>query len=193
MTAIGGGLFFLGSFFDCLDGELARLKFMFSRSGEWLDTLADDGSTISFLVGMTANLAKRHNSEFITWVGAITVGSFVLASLYVYHRVATIYHTGDVARFQYSFMKESAGVPKTGIMRWAVFVVKRDFFSAFFFVCAAIGFLEPAFVVSVIGSLGFALAVTVTAAHNMRVRQPSPAVVVAASDSQPRRAGRASN
>lgn len=177
MTAVGGALFFLGSFLDCLDGEMARLKFQFSRLGEWLDTITDDASTLSFLTGMSINLAHRHESALIGWLGAVTVAAFVLGSAYVYWRIATVYHSGDVSRFRYSFMKEDSG-QSTGIMRLLVFVVKRDFFSALFFACAAVGFIEPAFAFAVIGALGFALGVAVTAFSLARPRgRPVPAPV----------------
>ncbi len=170
-TALGGALFFAGSLLDCLDGEVARLRFLCSHLGEWLDTLADDLSTLSFLVGMTVNLHARHGSTFLDAVGAVTVVEFVLASAYVYHRIATVHHRGDVTVFRYSFQRED-GSSRSRVLWLLKWVVKRDFFSAVFCLSALAGVIEVAFAFSAMGAFGFALAVAVTAASG----RPSPAV-----------------
>ncbi len=167
-TALGGVLFFAGSLLDCLDGEVARLRFLCSHAGEWLDTLADDLSTLSFLVGMTLNLHARHGSTFLDAVGMVTVLEFVLASAYVYHRIATVHHSGDVTVFRYSFQRED-GSSRSRVLWLLKWVVKRDFFSAVFCLSALAGVIEVAFAFSAMGAFGFALAVVVTAVVN-RVR-----------------------
>ncbi len=161
-TALGGVLFFTGSLLDCVDGELARLRFQCSYLGEWLDTLADDLSTLSFLAGMTLHLHTRYGSPLLDGVGAATVLEFVLASAYVYHHVATVHHRGDVTVFRYSFQRDE-GASNSRLMRLLVFVVKRDFFSALFCVSALAGVVEVAFALSAMGAFGFALAVVLTA------------------------------
>lgn len=164
-TALGGVLFFTGSLLDCLDGEVARLRFQCSHLGEWLDTLADDLSTLSFLVGMTLNLHARHGSTFLDAVGAVTVLEFALASAYVYHRIATVHHSGDVTVFRYSFQRED-GSSRSRVLWLLKWVVKRDFFSAVFCLSALAGTIEVAFAFAAMGAFGFALAVVVTATVN---------------------------
>jgi len=164
LTALGGILFLLGSYIDCLDGEIARLKFQFSSLGEWLDTIADDSSTLSFLAGMTVNLATRHASPALATLGLTACLCFVLASAYVYHRLITVIGSGDLTKFQYPFISEDTN-PKNGrgIIDWVKFGIKRDFFSALFCLCAVIGLLEVAFGLSVAGIFGFTIAVAYTA------------------------------
>ena len=161
-TALGGVLFFGGSLLDCLDGEVARLRFQCSYVGEWLDTLADDLSTLSFLTGMTWNLHTRYGSILLDAVGAISILEFVLASAYVYHRIATVHHSGDVTVFRYSFQRED-GTSRSRVLWLLKWVVKRDFFSAWFCGSALAGAIEVAFGFSAAGAFGFALAVVITA------------------------------
>jgi phosphatidylglycerophosphate synthase len=51
--AVGGFLIALQSILDSCDGELARLRFQFSRFGQWLDNIADDitDSTLTLALG----------------------------------------------------------------------------------------------------------------------------------------------
>ena len=37
-------------YFDCCDGEIARLKLMSSKFGAWLDTIVDELSTVGYMV-----------------------------------------------------------------------------------------------------------------------------------------------
>jgi len=164
LAAAGGLLFLLGSFIDCLDGEVARLKFQFSRTGEWLDTVADDSSTLSFLAGTTIHLAARHESGLVAGLGVAACAAFVLASAYVYHRLATVIGSGDLTRFPYPFLKDDgAPVARRGVVDVLKFVIKRDFFSAFFCVCACLGILEAAFAFALVGMFAFAGIVAYTA------------------------------
>ena len=48
----------LGSIIDGVDGELARLKFLFSRAGQWLDTIVDDVANICYSGGIMLTLAR---------------------------------------------------------------------------------------------------------------------------------------
>lgn len=164
LTALGGILFFLGSYIDCLDGEIARLKFQFSALGEWLDTIADDSSTLAFLIGMTINLAAHHASPALAAVGITACIAFTLGSAYIYHRLVTVIGSGDLTRFQYPFMSDETDpdAPR-GPLDLVKYLVKRDFFSAFFCLCALLGILEAAFALGVAGALGFAVAVAAAA------------------------------
>jgi hypothetical protein len=48
--AAGGLLFQLASIVDGCDGEVAKLKYLGSRSGEWIDTIADNISYVVFFL-----------------------------------------------------------------------------------------------------------------------------------------------
>ncbi len=154
LTALGGFLFMLGSFIDCLDGEIARLKFQFSKFGEWLDTVADDSSTLSFLLGMTIQLSGTHNSTLLAGLGYGAATVYVLASAYVYHYLYTVVGSGDLTRYPHPFDGDDKS--SFGALDVLKYVSKRDFFSAFFCLCACLGILEVAFGFSVIGMFVFA-------------------------------------
>ncbi len=83
--AAAGILVWIGAAVDCVDGDLARLRVQGSRLGEWLDTLADDLSTLGVLLGLGVGLAGDGYGQ--TWqllgiVGALC-GLGTEAKLYV--------------------------------------------------------------------------------------------------------------
>jgi phosphatidylglycerophosphate synthase len=169
-AAIGSTLYFLGALVDCIDGELARLKFQFSPAGEWLDTISDDVSTVVFIAGMAANLADRYSTSMVWAPGGIAIACMVLGSAYVYYKLITEYGTGDLTAFQYAFLREDPNA-KPGVMDILKYAVKRDLFSALFFVAGVCGLLEVAFVPTVVGAMGFLLCVV---AHILYTTFPAP-------------------
>ena len=65
-----------GSIIDGCDGELARLRFQFSRVGQWLDTTVDDVANIAYVGGIIISLSASE-----TWaipVGAVALVAFAL-------------------------------------------------------------------------------------------------------------------
>jgi len=57
LFALAGVLLELNSILDSCDGELARLRFQYSRLGQWLDNLADDVVDNVFLIAVGAAIA----------------------------------------------------------------------------------------------------------------------------------------
>lgn len=62
-------------YFDCCDGEIARLKLMSSKFGAWLDTIVDELSTIGYMVacGWHCHLYWGHPGWDL-WTIGIVVG-----------------------------------------------------------------------------------------------------------------------
>jgi phosphatidylglycerophosphate synthase len=139
---LAGVLLFIGATIDCVDGEIARLKHLGSRSGEWLDTLSDDISTAGYLIGLSAGVSWLPfglNPSFFGWAAAIL---FVVSSAYIYYVLARYIGVIDTTRFPYFFLEEP-GKPKgpnTGFgwrfSQLATYALKRDFFVALFVVLA---------------------------------------------------------
>ncbi len=75
--AIAGSLVVLASgYFDCCDGEIARLKLMSSKLGAWIDTVVDELSTIGYMaaLGYHCHLMFGHPG-FDIWIAGIIVGA----------------------------------------------------------------------------------------------------------------------
>lgn len=128
MMQLGLLLYFMGSVFDCVDGDLARLKHQGSYLGSWLDTIADDSSTTAILLALGFYVAQMTGK--IEWMafggGAALV--FLLGETYIYYHLVKIYHSGDVLDFVWA-----SGVKKRAkaesIVDYLMLFVKRDFFT----------------------------------------------------------------
>ncbi|HEX4347740.1 MAG TPA: CDP-alcohol phosphatidyltransferase family protein, partial [Vicinamibacterales bacterium] len=96
--AAGGVLLQLQSILDSCDGELARLTFRTSPSGQWLDNILDD--LIDNMFVCCAGFASGGN-----WiaVGLLSACARGLSMAFAYHDVYRRTGTGDVYRFRLWF------------------------------------------------------------------------------------------
>ena len=58
---------------DCIDGELARLRYQGSTFGAWLDTIGDGIGIAAFIAGATWQLVVVQGQEHWLWVGVVGV------------------------------------------------------------------------------------------------------------------------
>ncbi|MBU1239779.1 CDP-alcohol phosphatidyltransferase family protein [Myxococcota bacterium] len=123
---LGAGLYWLSFVFDCVDGEIARLKFMGSILGQWLDTIADDMATTFFSLGLSWALFTLTGSAFYLILGGVSAGLYFLCSLLVYrvlHRIGVI----DTAQYPYFFMGEGGAASKEkGLFTYFAYLFRRD-------------------------------------------------------------------
>ncbi|MEZ4402376.1 MAG: CDP-alcohol phosphatidyltransferase family protein [Kofleriaceae bacterium] len=84
-AAVAGALLVVGALLDNVDGDLARLRLQFSRTGEWLDAIGDEVVTLSVTGAIGLGLA--HDGAAPTWrtvsLAAAALGAVVLVQLYV--------------------------------------------------------------------------------------------------------------
>ena len=127
MMALGGLLLEINSILDSVDGELARLRFQYSKVGQWLDNVSDDIVDNAFI------LASGYAIGGTWWWGAVGAagGRLVVAvSTYIWVYVTT--GTGDVFAFRWWFESEKATAvdvysPKS-LLTWLRSLGRRDTF-----------------------------------------------------------------
>jgi len=100
---LGAALYWLSFVLDCVDGELARLRYQGSRTGQWLDTIADDTATVGFSFGLSWILLDAHPAW--AWVGFAAAGAYALSCIPVYRALRHL-PTVDTAQYPYFFMGE---------------------------------------------------------------------------------------
>jgi phosphatidylglycerophosphate synthase len=98
LPALAGVLLEINSILDSCDGELARLRYQYSRLGQWLDNLADDVVDNAFLVAAGAGLGGPWR-----WLGLAAAGGRLLVALTTYVSVYRRTGTGDVFAFRWWF------------------------------------------------------------------------------------------
>ncbi|MBC7975218.1 MAG: CDP-alcohol phosphatidyltransferase family protein, partial [Myxococcales bacterium] len=96
--ALAGVLLEVNSILDSVDGELARLRYQYSKVGQWLDNLSDDIVDNLFIVAVGVGLGGVW-----PWLGLGAAGGRVLVSLTTYVSVYRQTGTGDVFAFRWWF------------------------------------------------------------------------------------------
>ncbi len=102
--AIAGVMMELNSILDSCDGELARLRFQYSKLGQWLDNLSDDFVDNAFIVAVGLGIG----GGVWPWLGAAAAGGRVLVSLVTYLEVYRRTGTGDVFAHRWWFETDKA-------------------------------------------------------------------------------------
>ncbi len=100
---LGAALYWFSFVLDCVDGELARLRFQGSRTGQWLDTIADDTATVAFSAGLSVVMLPVSTAAAVA--GFIAAGVYALSCIPVYRALRHL-PTIDTAQYPYFFMGE---------------------------------------------------------------------------------------
>ena len=102
-VALAGVLLEVNSILDSCDGELARLRFQYSKLGQWLDNLSDDIVDNLFIAAAGYGLGG-------IWfpLGCAAAGGRVLVSVVTYVSVYARTGTGDVFAFRWWFETDKA-------------------------------------------------------------------------------------
>ena len=96
--AIAGVLLEINSILDSCDGELARLRFQYSKLGQWLDNLSDDIVDNAFIAATGFGLGGIWQ-----WLGLAAAGGRLLVSIVTYVSVYRATGTGDIFAFRWWF------------------------------------------------------------------------------------------
>jgi phosphatidylglycerophosphate synthase len=131
MVAIAGVLLEINSILDSVDGELARLRFQYSKVGQWLDNLSDDIVDNAFIAMVGYGLGGIWQ-----WLALAAAAGRVLVQIVTYLDVYRRTGTGDVFAFRWWFETDKATAddvydPKQ-ITTWLRSFGRRD---TFVFVC----------------------------------------------------------
>ncbi len=136
--AIAGVLLELNSILDSCDGELARLRFQYSKLGQWLDNLSDDVVDNVFLIAVGHALGGP-------WavLGLAAALGRVLVSLVTYVSVYRRTGTGDVFAFRWWFESDKVTAddvydPKA-ITTWLRSFGRRDTFVLVWMIACLVG------------------------------------------------------
>lgn len=119
----GGLLLIAVRFIDCVDGELARLKYMGSRLGAWLDTLGDGVGIFAFVLAAWLHVLATAPSDPATWqtVGAVGLVAWVIVQVVQVMASARISGSGSVQEIAWGHLQQERSVGERIIGGLAVF------------------------------------------------------------------------
>ncbi len=108
-----GVLYQINSVVDGVDGELARVRYEFSVTGEWLDTISDDMADLLLYIGLGVGAWRTmpeapgpFGSELWLILGLVAAAGKI-ASMIVYYRWLIAHGRGDLLAFEWSFKDDS--------------------------------------------------------------------------------------
>jgi hypothetical protein len=152
LAAVGGYLpmlvaaigFQANSILDGIDGEVARAKLLESRLGQWLDTLADDVSNLSYAVGVGVGCYHTFGQPAFLVLAAAAGLGYLLSDTILYHQLLTVYHSGDLNEVKMPWMADQESNSRSGASSLGFFgrlspLFRRDALAFLSTVCAAIG------------------------------------------------------
>lgn len=168
--AAGAALFQLQSILDGCDGEMSRVTYRGSLTGEWLDTVGDDLTNYGFFAGAAWGLYRSTGHVIYLVAGATCVGCGLLASGIEYRYLIKI-GSGDLLK--YPLTAPGSGEP-SGLFAAIQPLFKRDTFVFLTFLAALAGALGPMLVVFSLGALGIVAGVLGAELRMARERSRAP-------------------
>ncbi len=148
------GLCFQGqSVMDGCDGELARLTYRFSKTGQWLDTIGDDLTNYAFYAGLFVGIARITGEPLYYLIGGVT-GLFQWAtSITMYRRIYKL-GTGDLLAIPNMLSNKKGSAPGWfgKVIDVVYLIVKKDSFAFILSVITALQAPTVAFVVMTVGT-----------------------------------------
>jgi 1L-myo-inositol 1-phosphate cytidylyltransferase / CDP-L-myo-inositol myo-inositolphosphotransferase len=172
---LGAALFQANSILDGVDGELARVRFQHSRTGQWLDTVFDDLSTALFYGGLTLGIQSGPYGHALALCGTLALAALALTVIQYYAELLGL-GSGDFYALEWSFADGRDAGLRARVARFFQLLLKKDFFIFLYLVLAVVGLLPFALVVALFGhAIALGAAVTRNAGRLLqRTRTGSP-------------------
>lgn len=116
---------------DGCDGELARLKYLGTRAGAWMDTIVDDLSLAACIGGLAAGLHRASGSDQWLGIGVLGLAGFCLTYPPRWYLFARDPRAGDHQRL--ATVVQPSGRTVLGALAYRVkqTVVRNDFLPYF--------------------------------------------------------------
>ncbi|HEY3354856.1 MAG TPA: CDP-alcohol phosphatidyltransferase family protein [Polyangia bacterium] len=145
----GALVFQANSIIDGIDGELARVRWQGSKTGELLDSAGDNLSNFSFFIATAWVAFRAHDTLFAT-LGAAGLSLWALYLAFLYGNLAKM-GRGDVLLVRTALDRVATG-PVAASVRFLRALVRRDSFVFATLVFAALGVPRAILVMVAIGA-----------------------------------------
>lgn len=151
-SVVWGAFFFqLSSIMDGCDGEMSKLKFTDSKFGQWLDTISDNATYLFYIIGVVVGLA-RMEMPHIALVGSGALFGLGMTLFLMFYYLVRYTDSGSLLSIQKDFQENKEGGFFKKFFAKAQFMIKRDFFTIFFFFLAVLGQIQLVLYLVLIGA-----------------------------------------
>jgi len=154
-VALGGIFFNLASVLDGCDGEISKLKLSQSKIGEWLDTVGDNLTYLSFFTGVMVGAYRQTHSHWIMLESWLVAFGILMTLLVLFYYLLRHTSSGSLLAVERDLKKEgqkSSGSFWVRNLGKIQFMMKRDFFALFFMALCLLNQLPLILHLALIGS-----------------------------------------
>ncbi len=160
MLVLGGILFHFASVLDGVDGEVARLKFMSSRQGEYVDTICDSLAYVAFLAGLTVAAYRAPVPDILFWNGVAATIACTLGLVNITLYLSRNGNSGSARTVEYGYQKEEKPSALAWFLRKVHYLGTREMFSFGAMIAAISGYMLYGIVIP--GVLGTIVLIPIT-------------------------------
>ena len=134
--------------FDCVDGELARVKYAYSKNGEWLDTVGDNFCTLFFVIAIAYKHYEINQTQVSLILGIVSIVIYILNILFLFRTLSQTTDSGSLQAI-------SNEIKKKGLLAKIVAVaLKRNLVTLYFMVLGFFYLTGTILIVNIIGGIG---------------------------------------
>lgn len=96
---IGSLFMHAATILDRCDGEVARVKLMETKKGEWVDTIADQFTVVSFLIGVPLGYYFTTGYTIALALGALNVSIFIFFVIWSFYFLRRFTNSGSLVTY----------------------------------------------------------------------------------------------
>lgn len=134
--------------FDCVDGEIARVKYAYSKSGEWLDTVGDNFCTLFFLAAIAYKHYHLNQTHESLMLGIVSNVIYILNVIFLFITLSKTTDSGSLQAI-------SKNLKKKGFLAGSVTVIlKRNLVTLYFIIPGFFYYTGAILVLNIIGGIG---------------------------------------
>ncbi len=145
---------------DRCDGEVARLKLMTTKRGEWVDTISDQITIAGFVISVPVGYYLHgDNQPLALWLGVVNLSIFLFFLVWTLFFISRYVDSGSLVSYHRidEFMAGGELSPVRRLMAFLRPVMRRNFYSLAFVFFAAVGGYFPVLIVTTLGLAGIFL------------------------------------
>jgi len=137
-----GALFLeIATILDRCDGEVARVKLMETKRGQWVDTIADQVTVLSFIIGVPVGYYLITKNPLAIVLGSLNVGIFIFFLIWSFYFLVKYTNSGSLV--SYFNVDRLVGNENSSIVRRLITVLRpmsrRNVYALSFLMLAIVG------------------------------------------------------
>lgn len=170
-AVLGTGIILFAGYIDGCDGEVARLRLESSKLGAWIDTMADEATTVLTVVCVGIHVYRLHPLPWLGWTVVIAGILAAIGVLLIYYYLLTSGGSGNSQDYPTS----------SRILAFLRYLIRREMVNLGSFALCLLGLVEVLYTFLAIGALVSSSVLGVQTIQRMRTPRPAEATAPASS------------